>query len=200
MPKITIATHNEGKAKEFAALFKPFGYEIETLSAYPELGEIEETGQSFFENALLKAQTVAKQLACFTVADDSGLEVEALNGAPGIYSARYAGLDHDDEKNREKLLLELAGVPAEKRQARFRCCLVVVNPAGELMGQYEGTLAGRITEEERGDLGFGYDSLFLVPEKAKTLAELSMAEKNALSHRGKALELLEADLQKGRLF
>ncbi|AWZ43705.1 XTP/dITP diphosphatase [Latilactobacillus sakei] len=191
MPTIVIATKNPGKAQEFHAMFEKEGIQIKTLLDYPELPEINETGQTFEENARLKADQIAAILQLPVLADDSGLMVDALDGRPGIYSARFAG-DHNDAGNNAKLLYELTGVPAEKRTAHFHTTLVFAKPDrpdDDLV--VEGSVNGRILGIPRGDNGFGYDPLFYVPELDKSMAELSMAEKNAISHRAKAIENLE---------
>ncbi|MGH9350964.1 MAG: RdgB/HAM1 family non-canonical purine NTP pyrophosphatase [Terriglobia bacterium] len=155
--------------------------------------EIEETGASFTENALLKARNAARQTALPAIADDSGLEVDALHGAPGIYSARYAGAHASDQDNLAKLLESLHDVPAERRGARFRCVMVFVRQAGDSAPIVcEGVWEGRILEAPRGHNGFGYDPVFLVPEKSCSSAELLSEEKNRLSHRGQALRKLVA--------
>lgn len=186
---VIIATRNKGKAKEFEALFNERGYEIKTLLDYPEIGDIEETGTTFNENALLKAETIAEELKTLVVADDSGLIVEALYGQPGIYSARYAGEEKNDAKNNAKLLNELADTPKDKRQAAFHCSLALAEPGKESL-VVEGEVKGRIADVPRGVNGFGYDPLFYIPEKDRTMAELTQEEKNNISHRAVALKKL----------
>lgn len=186
---VIIATRNKGKAKEFEALFSERGYEIKTLLDYPEIGDIEETGTTFNENALLKAESIAEELNTLVVADDSGLIVEALYGQPGIYSARYAGEEKSDAKNNAKLLNELADTPKDKRQAAFHCSLALAEPGKESL-VVEGEVKGRIADVPRGVHGFGYDPLFYIPEKEKTMAELTQEEKNTISHRAVALKKL----------
>lgn len=190
---VVIATRNKGKAKEFEALFSERGYEIKTLLDYPEIDEVEETGTTFNENALLKAETIAKELNTLVVADDSGLIVDALYGQPGIYSARYAGEEKNDAKNNAKLLNELADTPKNKRQAAFHCSLALAEPGKESL-VIEGELKGHIAEVPRGLNGFGYDPLFYLPDKEKTMAELSQEDKNKISHRAKALMKLDTVL------
>lgn len=182
---IVLATTNQGKAKEFAVLLQGLPVEIETLKDYPEIGDIVEDGQTFKENALIKARTVAKATGKLAVADDSGLMVDALDGAPGIYSARFAGEDKNDAKNTAKLLALLQDTPQEARGAQFCCAIAIVLPDGR---EYttEGICRGEIAFAPAGDGGFGYDPVFLVPQWGKTFAELTMSEKNAISHRGKA--------------
>lgn len=190
MSSIVIATHNVGKAKEFEALFSQFQIEVKTLRDYPEIGEIEETGTTFEENATIKAETIANALGKIVIADDSGLMVDALDGRPGVYSARYAGEDRDDQKNNEKLLQELDGIEEAKRTARFYCALAVASPL-EATNVVHGTCEGRITYEPVGENGFGYDPLFFVESLGKTMAQLTKEEKNNISHRANAIKNLE---------
>ena len=187
---VVIATKNKGKAKEFEALFERYGYSIKTLLDFPELEDVEETGETFQENALLKAETIAKELQTVVVADDSGLAVEALHGQPGVYSARYSGEEKNDARNNAKLLNELADVKDSNRKATFHCSLAIAHP-GKKSLVVDGKLEGLIAGVPRGTNGFGYDPLFYLPEKEKTLAELTEDEKNVISHRARALENLE---------
>lgn len=193
MTQIVLATNNAGKRKELCQMLDPHGAGIDVLGldAFPALGPLSETGATFEANALEKARAVAAATGYIAVADDSGLEVDALEGAPGVYSARYSGPEADDERNNAKLLHELAGLPFEQRSARFRCVLAVVTPDG---GEttVEGVWDGYITESPAGSNGFGYDPLFFDPECGCTSAELPSAEKNRRSHRGKALRTLAA--------
>ena len=192
MKQVVIATKNKGKAKDFEALFAPLGYEVVTMfDVAPDL-EIEETGTTFEENAVLKAETLAKQLNTIVIADDSGLAVDALNGEPGVYSARYAG-DHDDEANIVKVLEKLQGVPTEKRTARFCCALAIAGPGMETTTLF-GTCEGVILEEKRGTNGFGYDPIFFVQALNRAMAELSPEEKGSISHRGNAIRQLKEKL------
>lgn len=188
---IVIATRNPGKAKEFTKIFAEKGYHVKTLLDYPELPDIEETGKTFEENARLKAESIAKILKQPVLADDSGLSVDALDGRPGIYSARFAGEPTNNAANNAKLLHELTGVPKEKRTATFHCTLVFAAPDKESL-VVEGDWPGVIGTIPRGDHGFGYDPLFFVPEEQKTAAELSDERKNEISHRGKAVTKLRA--------
>lgn len=190
---VIIATRNKGKAKEFEALFNEKGYDIKTLLDYPELDDVEETGTTFHENALLKAETIADKLNTLVLADDSGLTVDALYGQPGVYSARYAGEEKNDAKNNAKLLIELADTPLEKRQAAFHCSLALAVPGKESL-VIEGQLKGIIAEVPRGTHGFGYDPLFYIPDKDKTMAQLTQEEKNEISHRAVALKKLSGKL------
>lgn len=182
---IVVATNNEGKAREFREMFAPKDIAIKTLVDFPNLTKIVENGQTFEENALIKATAVARQTQLPVIADDSGLQVAALDGEPGIYSARYAG-DHNDDANNQKLLQNLKNVPDTARNAVFRTALVLLKPTGERLST-EGTVAGQILTAPRGANGFGYDPLFFVPDMGKTMAEMTDAEKNSISHRGRAL-------------
>ncbi|MFM2490311.1 ribonuclease PH [Enterococcus avium] len=187
---IVIATRNSGKAKEFAALFAKEGYQIKTLLDYPDLPDVEETGMTFEENARLKAETIAQLLQQPVLADDSGLVVDALNGMPGIFSARFAGERKSDAANNAKLLHELTNVPDEQRTAHFHCTLVFAAHTKESL-VVEADWDGRIARIPQGDNGFGYDPLFIVPGYDKTSAELTSEEKNKISHRGMAVKELE---------
>ena len=192
MKQVVIATKNKGKAKDFEALFHPFGYEVVTMfEVAPDL-EIEETGTTFEENAILKAETLANLLGKIVIADDSGLMVDALNGEPGVYSARYAG-DHDDEANMVKLLANMKDVPEEERTARFCCALAIAGPNMETKTVF-GTCEGVIVHEKKGTNGFGYDPVFYVPALEKHMAELTADEKGAISHRGNAIRKLALQL------
>ena len=183
-----IATTNQHKLKEFSQLLEPGGFELKGIGEL-QIGEIVEDGNSFTENALIKARTVFIHSEKPTLADDSGLEVKALDGAPGIYSARYAQAESAiDAANRQKLLTELANVPEGQRQARFRCALAYCADGVEKV--FEGKLDGRIDLRERGDGGFGYDPIFIADGYDKTLAEISQDEKNSISHRSMALNKL----------
>lgn len=181
---IVIATKNAGKAREFRAIFEPKGLIVKTLADFPNLKQVTETGKTFTENATLKATAVAQETQLPVLADDSGLMVDALNGEPGIYSARYAG-DHDDAKNNAKLLANLAGVPAAKRGAAFHTSLVLIKPDGKKLVA-TGEVRGEILMAPRGHDGFGYDPLFYVPAEGQTFAEMGLATKNQHSHRAKA--------------
>ncbi|KRN97950.1 XTP/dITP diphosphatase [Companilactobacillus kimchiensis] len=194
MKEIIIATKNAGKAREFKRVFNDQEFVIKTLLDFPDFPEIRETGKTFAENATLKAHAVMEQFGLPTIADDSGLQVDALYGQPGIYSARYAG-DHNDAANNAKLLSELGGVPKEKRTARFVSTLVFANPKNDDDLIVEGEVKGLIGSFPEGDDGFGYDPLFYVPELGKTMAQLSIDEKNAISHRGNAIKKLEQQWQ-----
>lgn len=188
--EILIATRNKGKASEFESLFAAKGFTIKTLLDYPEIPDVEETGITFAENALLKAETIAEKLKMLVLADDSGLKVDYLNGNPGVYSARFAGEMKSDAANNAKLLHELTHVPVTERTAQFHCTLALAAPGKESL-VVEGEVEGQILSIPRGDNGFGYDSLFYVADKDKTMAEMTEEEKNGISHRAKALQQLE---------
>jgi XTP/dITP diphosphohydrolase len=191
---LVIATANVGKLREIRSLLAGLPFELSS-SAELQLPSPEETGANFLANALLKARHAASLSAAAAVADDSGLEVDALNGAPGIYSARYAGLGADDAANNAKLVRALAGVPREARRARYRCALVfVANAADAAPLIAEADWQGFILDAPRGSGGFGYDPYFWLPELGKTAAELPPADKNRLSHRGKAMRALRDQL------
>ncbi|MCM3720581.1 XTP/dITP diphosphatase [Solibacillus isronensis] len=192
MKQVVIATKNKGKAKDFEALFGPFGYEVVTMFDVAPDVEIEETGKTFEENAILKAETLANMLGQIVIADDSGLAIDALNGEPGVYSARYAG-DHDDEANMVKVLENMKDVPEEQRTARFCCALAIAGPNMETKTVF-GTCEGMIAHEKKGTNGFGYDPIFYVPALEKHMAELSAEEKGAISHRGNAIRKLALQL------
>lgn len=193
MKKVIIATQNKGKAKDFEAIFKPHGYEVLTLADVAPDMDVEETGTTFEANAILKAEAVAERLNTMVIADDSGLQVDALDGEPGVYSARYAGLEKNDNANIEKVLENLKNVPDQKRTARFVCALAVAGPGMETK-TFFGTCEGLILSEKRGTNGFGYDPIFYVPELEKTMAELTPEEKGQISHRGNALRKLEGEI------
>ena len=191
---IMIATGNLGKAKEFEEMFAKAGYQIKTLKDYPDLPEVADTGQTFEENARLKAETIANILQCPVLADDSGLKVDALGGMPGIYSARFAGEHKSDASNNAKLLHELTDVPDEQRTAQFHCTLVFAAPKKESL-VVEADWPGRIGRIPKGENGFGYDPLFIVNGLEKTAAELTADEKNEISHRGLAMKKLASQWQ-----
>ncbi|MBR3816682.1 MAG: XTP/dITP diphosphatase [Clostridia bacterium] len=187
--KILIATHNKHKLSEMARILEPMGYEAVTDTDLGfALTEAEENGSTFLENARIKAESGCKESGIPCIADDSGLCVDALNGEPGVFSARYSGEHGDDKANNEKLLFNLKDVPDEKRTARFVCAICVSFPDGREITA-EGTCDGKIGYEYRGNNGFGYDPLFMVG--ARSFAELSAEEKDAISHRGNALKKLE---------
>ncbi len=187
MKRIVLATGNPGKVREINQLLSGSDYEVVPQSAFG-VPEAEETGLTFVENALIKARNAARHSGLPAIADDSGIEVDALRGAPGIYSARYAGEDATDEANLQKLLAELEGVPEAERTARFQCVMVYLrHPEDPVPLIVQGTWEGRILTEPRGEGGFGYDPVFYVPEHGCSAAELTPEQKNAISHRGQAL-------------
>ncbi|MCY7903036.1 XTP/dITP diphosphatase [Bacillus inaquosorum] len=194
MKEAIIATHNPGKVKEFKEILEPKGYDVKSLAEIGFTEEIEETGHTFEENAILKAEAVAKAVNKIVIADDSGLSIDNLGGRPGVYSARYAGEQKDDQANIDKVLSELKGIEKEQRTARFRCALAVSIP-GEETKTVEGHVEGYIAEEPRGEYGFGYDPIFIVKDKDKTMAELTSDEKNKISHRADALKKLSKLLE-----
>ena len=192
MLRLLIATTNAGKLAEIRPTLAAFPLEIVSLGELAEPPRVIEDGRSFEENALKKARAFAAFSRLPTLADDSGLEVDALNGAPGIYSARYAGADADDERNNRKLLSELDGLDAQKRRARFVCALALCIPEGAGEWIIRGCCEGSIAAAPRGSEGFGYDPLFFYPPMNKTFGEISREQKAVISHRGKALTKLAA--------
>lgn len=194
MESVIIATKNQGKAKEFETLFLPRGFAVKTLLDYPELEDVEETGSNFEENAVLKAETISKLLGVRVIADDSGLEIDALEGRPGVYSARYAGADKDNQANIDKVLEQLLNVPENERTAKFCCALAMAEPGKETLTVF-GSCEGRILQEQKGTNGFGYDPIFFVEREGKTMAELSAEEKNRISHRAEAIRKLDEILK-----
>jgi XTP/dITP diphosphohydrolase len=183
---IVLATQNRDKREELQEALSEFTVKILSLNDFPFIGEIEEVGQTLQENSMIKAKTVHNLTQLPVIADDTGLEVEALNGAPGIYSARYAGEDVTYEDNVNKLLAEMENIPLENRKAQFRTVISFVDKDRELWT--EGTIKGIIGESAKGKNGFGYDPVFFVPELEKTFSELSIGEKNRISHRGLAMK------------
>lgn len=195
MTDLVLASRNAKKLKELQALLAPLGYRLRLVSEFADEAA-EETAPSFVENALLKARHAARVSGLPAIADDSGLEVDALHGAPGVYSARYAGEPSDDAANNAKLLQALRGVPSERRTARFVSALAMLRHAEDPTPVIAlGYWPGRILEAPRGSQGFGYDPLFLVPPLGKTSAELTPAVKNRLSHRGRAMRALLKQLR-----
>ena len=184
--RLVLATRNNGKVRELEELLKDFQVEVLSLEEYPDFPEVDEDGVTFQENAIKKAKETAAYTGLVALADDSGLEVDYLNGQPGVYSARFAGEPKDDQSNNEKLLKLLDGVTTEKRSARFRCVAAVAVPEGPVYTA-DGVCEGVIGVNLRGEKGFGYDPLFYLPEYDKTFAELDLSIKNKISHRGRAL-------------
>lgn len=193
--RIIFATGNEGKIREVRAILADLGPEIISMKEAGIRADITEDGKSYEENALIKAREVAKYTNAIVMADDSGLEIDYLKGEPGIYSARYMGEDTPYSVKNRNLMDRLEGVPDEKRTARFVCAIAAVLPDGKELTA-RGTIEGRIGYEEAGENGFGYDPIFYVPEFGKTTAQLTPEEKNTVSHRGRALELMKAQLAK----
>ncbi len=201
MKVVVLATENTGKIREIREALKGLQVSLLTLVDFPGLKMPKEDGATFEENALIKARHVANFSGHMALADDSGLEVRGLNGAPGIHSARYAGEDATDEDNIEKLIKETGEMAEDLRRARFVCALALVVPGVDSEGQgadefiFSGRLEGLIITERRGESGFGYDPVFFIPELKRTAAELTRAEKNRVSHRGKALDKLKPHLE-----
>ena len=187
--KIIIATHNKHKLQEMSRILSPMGYEVVTDTDLGiELSDVEENGETFLDNARIKAVAGCKESGLACIADDSGLCVDALDGAPGVFSARYSGVHGDDDGNNRKLLKELEGVPTEKRTAHFACAICVSFPDGKEVTA-TGKCEGYIGYEKKGSNGFGYDPLFMVGQRS--LAEMTAEEKDAISHRGNALKELQ---------
>ena len=183
--QIVLATHNRGKMKEMSSILAHLPVKLLTLDDFPQIGEIPETGETLKENAFIKAETVHQKTGLPALADDTGLEVDALDGAPGVHSSRYDGETATFEDNCRKMMQEMDGIPAEERTARFHTVIAFVSNSGNEWT--EGMVEGRILEIKRGDGGFGYDPLFYYPPLKKTFAELNSEQKNNISHRGKAL-------------
>lgn len=194
-PRLVLATANAAKAGEFRTLLDGVGYEIQTVRDYPDLRLPPEGDQSYADNARAKAQAAVAATRAVALGDDSGLEVEALGGRPGVASARYGGLGLTDGERVERLLAEVAGAPS--RAARFRCVLALAAPWGE-EAVVEGVVEGVLAERPRGAGGFGYDPIFVVPALGRTLAELSPADKHRLSHRGRAVAAARPVLERWR--
>mgnify|MGYP001425478465 CR=1 FL=1 len=190
--KIVIATHNKDKFKELYLGLSTFNIELLSLYDFPEIGEIIEDGKTLKDNALIKARTVHKITSLPTISDDTGLAVDALNGEPGVYSARYAGENCTYLDNVNKMLLEMKDIPENKRSATFSTVMAYVDDKRELT--VKGVVEGIITDKIKGIGGFGYDSIFYVCNKGKTFSEMSIEEKNLISHRSKAIEALKAQL------
>ena len=194
---VVLATHNKGKAIELTELLRPFQLTVIGLDAFPEIGDVEETGTTFAQNALLKATTISEATGLVAIADDSGLAVDALGGAPGVYSARYGLKEGEvpperdilDARNLDKLLQSLENVPDNERTAHFCCTMAAATPAGKTLVA-EGKWFGTLQRMRQGVNGFGYDPIFYVAEAGMTSAQLSPAEKNARSHRYKAVQAL----------
>jgi len=193
--RIVFATGNAGKVKEIRMIMEDTGKEVVSMKEAGISIDIEENGSTYEENALLKARAVATCTGDIVMADDSGLEIDYLNGEPGVFSARYLGEDTSYRIKNANLIERLNGVPDEQRTARFVCAIAAVLPDGRELTT-RATIEGRIGYEEKGENGFGYDPIFYVPEFQKTTAQLTEEEKNQVSHRGKALELMKEELKK----
>lgn len=193
--KIVFATGNAGKVKEIQMIMEDTGMEVVSMKEAGICVDIEENGETYEENALIKARAVAALTDAIVMADDSGLEIDYLNKEPGVHSARYLGEDTPYSIKNAKLIERLEGVEDEKRTARFVCAIAAVMPDGKELTT-RATIEGRIGYEEKGSHGFGYDPIFFVPEYGKTTAELTEEEKNKISHRGKALQLMKEELKK----
>jgi XTP/dITP diphosphohydrolase len=193
---LVLGTRNPKKREELLDILGDLGIELRDLTQYPDTPEVEEDGKTFEENARKKAAELARHLKQWVLGEDSGLVVPALNGRPGVYSARYAGKQGDDAANNARLLAELAPLPEDRRAAYYVCTAALANPAGEVVAIVEGRCHGRINREARGSGGFGYDPLFLIPEYHKTFGELSARVKHALSHRGRAMAQLRPVLRR----
>lgn len=193
--KLLVATGNQGKLREIKHLLEDSGIEIIALDQLDNPPEVVEDGDTFSDNAIKKATQIARFSGLLTLADDSGLVVDALNGEPGVHSARYAGRQGDDQANNRKLLDALAQIEDQQRQGAFVCVMALAWPNG-CYQTFEGRVAGRILQQPRGAGGFGYDPLFLIPEYGKTTAELSLEIKNRISHRGQALRRVIPVLEK----
>lgn len=196
--KLVLATRNPGKVRELKELCKDIDIELVTIDELDSIPAIIEDGKSFRENALKKAKAVADCTGEFSIADDSGLEVECLNGRPGIYSSRYAGEEATDKENNEKLLSEMGGVCFSDRGAAFCCVIALIGPGIEKT--FQGKCCGSIAFEPKGEKGFGYDPIFYLPSIDRTMAELDLEEKNSISHRGEALRGLKTWLVEKKEF
>ena len=195
LKKIVFATGNKGKVKEIQMILADLGVEVMTMKEEGIHVEVEENGSTYEENAMIKAREVAKYTDAIVMADDSGLEIDYLNKEPGIYSARYMGENTSYRIKNGNLINRLLGVPDDQRTARFVCAIAAVLPDGKELTT-RGVIEGRIGYEEKGENGFGYDPIFYVPEFGKTTAEMTEEEKNKVSHRGRALEIMKEELKK----
>jgi XTP/dITP diphosphohydrolase len=191
---ILISSRNEDKIREIRSIFNSPEFNLKTLDKFPNAPNVEEDGNTLYENAFKKAVALSKFTGLATISDDTGLEVQILNGKPGVFSARYAGRNASYEENVEKLLEEVKGIPKGERKAQFRCVAVFYHPSGMTIWE-EGIVQGIILNERRGRNGFGYDPVFYLPEIGKTFAEMSEEEKNEISHRGKAFRKLYASVK-----
>lgn len=200
--KLLIATTNPGKVAEFREMLGDLRFEYTDLSQHPRIDAPEETGETFEANAQLKAAYYSTKFGLVTLADDSGLAVDALGGKPGVHSARWAEMNNagkGDAANNTLLLQQLRDFPPEKRSARFVCALALANPDGDILTTVRGEVKGQVLPEPRGENGFGYDPLFLIPTLGRTTAELPSAEKHRISHRGQALRQLHDLISRGKV-
>lgn len=196
--QLVLGTHNRKKGLELAELLRPWSLTVFTLADMPQAIEVEETGKTFADNAALKACEQAKHLGCWVLGEDSGLAVDALGGAPGVYSARFSGDNATDESNNRLLLERLGNTPLEKRTAHYVCHATLADPQGSIWAEAEGTCSGRIVFEPAGTGGFGYDPLFEVVEYHRTFGQLGPHVKAALSHRARAIRQLLPDILRAR--
>jgi XTP/dITP diphosphohydrolase len=194
LPRLVLGTHNRKKLRELEALLGPVGVALATLDDFPQAIEVAETGETFADNARLKASVQAAHLGQWVLGEDSGLSVEALGGRPGVYSARYAGEGATDADNNRKLLAELGGTPIERRGAFYTCHMTLADPTGAVRLEAEGYCRGRIRSEAAGSGGFGYDPYFEIVEYHRTFGELAAEVKAMLSHRGRAMRQFVAAL------
>lgn len=185
---LVLASRNAKKAREVSEILAPAGFQVVPVTEFPGVPEVEEDGTTFAENAAKKAREVARALNCWVIGEDSGLQVDALNGAPGIYSARFSGPGATDEKNNQRLMQELQNVPPDRRGAGYVCSVALSDPSGVIRIACEGTCRGKILQEAVGGGGFGYDPYFLIPEYHQTFGQLSSVVKHRLSHRARAFE------------
>lgn len=192
---LVVGTKNAKKCREMREILSGLPVEVKSLTDYPGVADAEETGETFEENARAKAAAYARATGQWCVADDSGIEIDGLGGRPGVYSARWGGEDGNDELNNRKMLAELQGVPRDRWRARYVCVVVLAAPSGEALLEARGTCEGQITDKPAGDGGFGYDPYFFLPDRGRTMAELSADDKHAISHRGKALRELRRKLE-----
>ena len=195
LEKLLVATHNRGKVREFADMLTEFEVTWASLDDVAVTMDVDETGTTFRENSVLKARAYAAETGMLTLADDSGLEVDGLDGAPGVYTARYGGASLSHRERYELLLENLEGVPWEARTARFRCVITLADPSGEILAEAEGVCEGLIAMSAAGSGGFGYDPVFYLPSLQKTMAEVETAVKHQISHRGLALKALLPQLR-----
>jgi XTP/dITP diphosphohydrolase len=193
-PSLVLSSRNRKKSQEIAEILAPLGMTLLSVADFPEVGEVIEDGTKFADNAAKKASEPARQLERWTIGEDSGLMVDALGGAPGVYSARYSGPDATDDSNNRKLLAELAGIPPEKRTASYICTIALADPTGAIRLTAEGRCRGTIIDDPRGTNGFGYDPFFMIGEYHRTFGELSSRVKQQISHRARAFALFVPQL------